>query len=53
MLTIICSVLDMPLSHIGRLKLTNASLSYFEYKDNILRLMALNEPCAETDKNAL
>jgi broad specificity phosphatase PhoE len=53
MLAIICTVLGMPLSNIGRLKLANASLSYFEHKDNIFRLMALNELCSEWDKDAL
>ena len=44
-LTIICSVLDLPLSHIGRFRLGTGSISVVEFSDQVARLLVFNESC--------
>jgi probable phosphoglycerate mutase len=42
-LTIICTVLELPLRRIDRFRLGNGSISVIERKDGVLRLMSFNE----------
>jgi probable phosphoglycerate mutase len=43
MLTIICSVLGLPLSHIGRLRLSTGSISVIIHGDGLARLELFND----------
>ena len=44
-LTIICSVLNLPISQIGRLRLTPGSISTVTFDEQTTRLVLLNDNC--------
>ena len=44
-LTIICSVLDLPVSQIGRLRVGESSISTIVFDEEITRLMLFNDGC--------
>ncbi|MFC1974447.1 histidine phosphatase family protein [Chloroflexota bacterium] len=44
-LTIICSVLNLPLSHIGRLRLVTGSIGALIFDENAPRLVQFNDTC--------
>jgi probable phosphoglycerate mutase len=44
-LTVVCSVLGLPLSQIGRFRLGTGSISIINFDDGLARLESFNESC--------
>jgi len=49
LLTIICSVLNLPLSQLGRLRVVPGSISTIVFDEGIMRLVLLNDSCHLTN----